>query len=571
VRLYQKPERIIEARTPGEVWPALIALRDGGRRGLHAAGFIAYEAGYALEPKLSPLSRPAGEGEPPLLWFGLFEGFEETEDASRLLPDASSAWLSPPRPLLDQADYEARVEAVKEHIRAGDIYQANLTFQLEVRTAGTPLAIYSALRARGRGGHGGLVHTGTHWLVSCSPELFFTLERGKLTARPMKGTAARRPSPRSDEAAADALPADPKQRAENLMIVDLLRNDLSRVSKPGTVKVPSLFEIETYPTVHQLVSTVTSRVEEGVGPVDVIEAIFPCGSITGAPKIRAMEIIAGLETEPRGPYTGAIGSIGPDGEAAFNVAIRTLTLREGEPVARLGLGAGIVVDSRADDEWRECLVKGAFVASEEGFDLIETMRFDPHGGIAELERHLQRMKKSAELFGYPFDRHAVRNELQAATFRLAAEKKLRLLLSKSGAIAIEARPMPTPPAEPVAVKLAPLPVNGEDFRLRHKSSRRAFYDEARRASGAFEVIFEDPDGFLSEGSFSSLFVERDGRLLTPPLARGLLPGILREKLIEEGQAVEAELKAGDLRDGFYIGNAVRGLIRATLAGTMSSQ
>jgi para-aminobenzoate synthetase / 4-amino-4-deoxychorismate lyase len=534
----------------------LIALRDGERRGLHAAGFIAYEAGYALEPKLSPLSRAAGEGEPPLLWFGLFESFEETEDASRLLPDPSSAWLSAPGPLLDRADYEARVEAVKEHIRAGDIYQANLTFQSEVRTAGSPIAVYSALRARAQGGHGGLVHTGTHWLISCSPELFFTLERG---------TSARRPSPRADEAAAEALPADAKQRAENLMIVDLLRNDLSRVSKPGTVKVPSLFEVETYPTVHQLVSTVTSRVEEGVGPVDVIEAIFPCGSITGAPKIRAMEIIAGLETEPRGPYTGAIGSIAPDGAAAFNVAIRTLALREGDAVARLGLGAGIVVDSRAEDEWGECLVKGAFVASKEGFDLIETMRFDPHGGIAELERHLQRMKKSAELFGYPFDRHAVRNELQAATFRLPAEKKLRLLLSKSGAIAIEARPMPRPPVEPVAVKLAPLPISGEDFRLRHKSSRRAFYDEARRNSGAFEVIFEDAEGFLSEGSFSSLFVEREGRLLTPPLGRGLLPGILREKLIEEGRAIEADLKAADLRDGFYIGNAVRGLIRAVLA------
>jgi para-aminobenzoate synthetase/4-amino-4-deoxychorismate lyase len=278
-----------------------------------------------------------------------------------------------------------------------------------------------------------------------------------------------------------------------------------------------------------------------------------------------MEIIAGLETEPRGPYTGAIGTIAPDGAAAFNVAIRTLTLAEGAAVARLGLGAGIVADSRADDEWRECLAKGAFVASEDGFDLIETMRFDPRSGIAELERHLQRMRNSAELFGYPFDRHEVRNELQAATFRLAGEKKLRLLLSKTGAIAIEARAMPAPPDAPVVVRLTSLPVSGQDFRLRHKSSARTFYDEARRASDAFEVVFEDSDGFLTEGSFTSLFVERDGKLLTPPLARGLLPGILREKLIEDGLAVEADLKASDLRDGFQIGNALRGLIPAILA------
>jgi para-aminobenzoate synthetase / 4-amino-4-deoxychorismate lyase len=559
--LYQRPVELIEARAPDEVWPALMKLRDAGRRGLHAAGFISYEAGYALEPKLHPL---AGDSQDvPLLWFGLFDECQETTIAAWSEPH--TAWASRPEPLLDRAAYEAAVDEVKEHILAGNIYQANLSFQAEVRTAGSPLALYGALRARARAGHGGIVHTGTHWLLSFSPELFFTLKGGRLETRPMKGTAERQADPAADSAAVAALREDPKQRAENLMIVDLLRNDLSRVSKPGTVKVPSLFEVETYPTVHQLVSTVTSELEEGLGPVDVLEALFPCGSITGAPKIRAMEIIAGLESGPRGAYTGTIGRISPDGEASFNVAIRTLTMRPGEGTARLGLGSGIVADSRAPDEWRECLAKGAFVASETGFDLIETMRFDPKAGIPDLDRHFDRLKASADFFGFPFSRHDVRNELQAATFRLRDERKLRLMLSATGAITVETKPVPELPEEPVKVALVPLPVASEDFRLRHKTSNRAFYDEARARSGAFEVLFEDAQGFLTEGSFTTLFVEREGLLLTPPLSRGLLPGVLRRRLIEEGRAVEADLVPSDLAGGFYIGNAVRGLIKATLA------
>jgi para-aminobenzoate synthetase/4-amino-4-deoxychorismate lyase len=348
------------------------------------------------------------------------------------------------------------------------------------------------------------------------------------------------------------------------MIVDLLRNDLSRLSRPGTVKVPELFAVETYPTVHQMTSTVVAGLEEGVGPVQVIRAIFPRGSVTGAPKVRAIEIIDGLEPGPRGPYTGSIGWLEPGGDAAFNVAFRTLVLKDGASLARMGLGSGIVADSEAGDEWLECLAKGEFVATDRSFDLIETMRFDPREGIFELERHLARMKRSAEAFGFAFDRHDARNELQAATFALREAGMLRLLLSRSGAVAIEVRALPEPQEDPVTVRLAPLPVEAEDFRLRHKTSDRRFYDQAR--SNAFETVFRDAHGFLTEGSFTSLFVERDGRLLTPPLARGLLPGILRETLIEQGRALEAELREDDLSQGFYIGNAVRGLIAARLVG-----
>jgi para-aminobenzoate synthetase/4-amino-4-deoxychorismate lyase len=551
-RLYRGPAETVEARRPDEILPALERLRGG-----HAAGFMAYGAGHGLEPRLAPLAREAGPGEPPLLWFGLFDGCEEVDPAA-LLPDPAGAWAGRPRPRIEREAHAAAVAQALEHILAGDIYQTNFTFPAEVATAGHPLALYAAIRPRAKAGWGGIVFTGEHWLLSFSPELFFTLESGRVTARPMKGTAPAGSDP-------EALRGDPKQRSENLMIVDLLRNDLSRLSIPGTVKVPALFEVETYPTVLQMTSTVVGELESGRDGVDLLETIFPCGSVTGAPKIRAMEIIASLEGEQRGPYTGSIGRLAPDGGAAFNVAIRTLVLKGGESVALLGLGSGIVADSVAADEWLECLAKGEFVATARRFDLIETMRFDPREGIAELDRHLRRMKRSAEALGFGFDRHHARNELQAATFFLRDPRKLRLLLSSSGALAIESRPLPAAPGGPVEVALAPLPVEPEDFRLRHKTSDRRFYDDARAAAGAFEVAFVDPDGFLTEGSFTSLFVQRAGRLLTPPLARGLLPGVLREVLVEEGRAEEADVRAEDLAEGFFVGNAVRGLIAAVLA------
>jgi para-aminobenzoate synthetase / 4-amino-4-deoxychorismate lyase len=561
-RLYSRPAAIIETADPAAIRSCLSEVEAAQKRGLHAAGFLSYEAGHALEPKLAPLGKAPEEGMPPLLWFGLFESCKELPVA-RLLPDPEGGWTSAVRPLIGRYAYEASVEQVKAHIFAGDIYQANLTFEAEVRTAGHPLAIYAGIRRSAAAGHGAVLFTGKHWLLSFSPELFFSVDGSRVTTRPMKGTASRRADSAEDAAVAIGLRDDPKQRAENLMIVDLLRNDLSKVSRPGSVKVPALFEVERYPTVHQMTSTVIGELENGVGPVRLLEAIFPCGSITGAPKIRAMEIIADVEQAPRGIYTGSIGWISPDGKAEFNVAIRTLVMAEGADRAAIGLGSGIVADSIAGDEWQECLAKGRFVSvGNGGLDLIEAMRFDPETGIEELPRHLARIGRSAEQFGFAFDRHHARNELQAATFRLREPAKVRMLLSPSGALSVECRPLPAPPSEAVGVAIARCPVASGDFRLRHKTSDRRFYEEVRNAASTFEVLLEDEEGFLTEGSFTSLFVERDGLLLTPPLARGLLPGILREKLIEEGKAIEADLRREDLEGGFYIGNAVRGLIRA---------
>ncbi len=549
--LLADPFEIVTTREPGEVRACLEKLR-----GHHAAGFLSYEAGLVLEEKLAPLATPPAADDPPLLWFGLFARAERV-DPLAILPDGAGAWAGRPRPLIAEGDYRAAVDAVLEHIAAGDIYQANLTFRAEARIAGDPRALYAAVRARARSGHGGIVYTGDHWLLSFSPELFFTCAGGHVATRPMKGTA-----PAGSDPA--ALRDDPKQRAENLMIVDLMRNDLSKLARPGTVKVPELFAVETYPTVLQMTSTVSAELEEGLSPVDLLAAIHPCGSVTGAPKIRAMEIIHALEKEPRGVYTGAIGRLAPDGTAAFNVAIRTLALRDDGTCARLGLGSGIVADSRAGPEWRECLTKGEFLATTRRFDLIETMAFDPHAGIVELDRHLARLKCSAEALDFPFDRHEARNELQAATFR-AGPSVVRLLLSPSGALAIELRALPSTPEGPVRVAIADLPVPPQDFRLRHKTSDRAFYDETRMAAGTFEILLREPAGYLTEGSFTSLFVERGGVLLTPPLSRGLLPGILRGQLIEDGRAREADLTETDLVDGFLIGNAVRGLLPAVLA------
>ncbi|PXA86021.1 aminodeoxychorismate synthase, component I, partial [Nostoc sp. 3335mG] len=400
---------------------------------------------------------------------------------------------------------------------------------------------------------GGIVHDGTRTLLSFSPEMFVRLDGRRIEARPMKGTAARDSDPA-------LLAQDHKQRAENLMIVDLIRNDLSRIAAPASVAVPELFVVETYPTILQMTSTVNAELAEGADAVSLLQAAFPCGSITGAPKLRAMEIAAEVEAAPRGLYTGAIGRLDAGGDAAFNVAIRTLVL-EGDR-ATLGLGSGVVADSEVDAEWAECLGKGGFIpAACQRFDLLETMPFDPHEGFTDLERHLARMKRSADALGFAFDRHDCRNELQAATFRLRDPARIRVRLSPTGKVAIEVRDAPDE-IEQVVAPIVSLPVSPEDFRLAHKTSDRAFYDAAR--NGHFEVIFARPDGLLTEGSFTNLFVARDGKLLTPPASRGLLPGILRERLLADGEAIEHDLVEADLRDGFFLGNALRGLIAARL-------
>ncbi len=566
-RLYVDPVRIVSAGTVAEVRPALEAIRAAQQSGLHAAGFLSYEAGAAFE---AALAAPVAAGV-PLLWFGLFERYAEiaADQVAGLLPDPAGTWSGSPEPAIDRATYDTHFAAVQAKIAAGDLYQANLTYQAKLAVLGDPLSLYARLRGTARAGFGALIDTGPGpdgvTILSLSPELFFALDGTTLTCRPMKGTARRGQDAREDAMIAAALASDPKQRAENLMIVDLMRNDLSRVARAGSVAVPRLFEVETYPTVHQLVSTVTAEIAPETDAIDVLAALFPCGSITGAPKIAAMQAIAQIERGARGLYTGAIGRFDASGDAMFNVAIRTLTLPHSAAHATFGAGGGIVADSLAGEEWDEARAKTDFLTRDSGtFDLIETMAFDPEYGIALLDRHLQRLSASAHAFGFAFDRHAARNELQAATFRLREPCKIRLLLAPGGAVAVEVAPMP-PPRDVLSVAVVPLPVAPADIRLRHKTSDRRFYDDARIRAGVDEVVFERPDGRLTEGSFTSLFVPRGEKLVTPPLAAGLLPGVLRADLLDSGRAIEGDLTVADLTTDFFVGNALRGLIVARLA------
>ena len=564
-RIYEHSIAEVAATSVEEVRPALDRLRAAVADGKHAAGFIAYDAAYALEPKLWAYAR---HGDGPLLWFGLFDGVRALtpEELEATLGNPVGATTSRPSPRISRSDYLAAADKVRDHLFAGDFYQANLTFGCDVRLLGDPLAAYARLRQRSRAGWAGVIRHPGGWLLSLSPEQFFTIRGRTIEAKPMKGTAPRRSDPELDAGEVSKLSSDPKQRAENRMIVDLLRNDLARVAEAGTIEVPELFAVESFPTLHQMVSRVTAKLRENVDPVRVLETLVPCGSITGAPKLAAIQALRDLEPEPRGAYTGTMGWIEPGGDASFNVLIRTLELMEGSKIARLGLGSGLVVDSVNEEEWDECLLKGEFVAPDQtDFDLIETMRFDPQAGVIDLDRHLDRMRGAAEDLEFQFDRHAARNELQAATFRRKEPAMVRLLLSPKGSMAIELKPMPSAQPGAVAVAVRPLPVDPSDYRLRYKTTGKDVLKQVTRETGTFEAVFTDPQGRLTEGSFTNIFVERGDKLVTPPLKRGLLPGLLRQRLLDEGKAEEGDLTIEDLRDGFLIGNMVRGLMKARLA------
>lgn len=583
--LFENARETFIARRPAEV--ADVLARAEAARGDCGtlAGYIAYEAGLALEPRLMSLAQRRSGAAGPLVWLGLF-------DAPRVIPAADVAgWLAengageaslgPLDPQLSFGAYAQAFARLQEAIRAGDIYQANLTFPLAGPYRGDELALYRLLRPAAGAGYGGIVFDGSDWLLSLSPELFVSRRGSDLKVKPMKGTRPRAAGPAEDRALAEELASSDKDRAENLMIVDLMRNDLSRVAEAGSVRVEAPFSVESYPTVHQMVSTVRARLADGVSTTDLLRAIFPCGSITGAPKIRAMELIAEVERDARGPYCGAIGRIGPcpsggGDDAAFNVAIRTLRLtpvENGGGKAVLGVGSAIVADSGVEAEWRECLLKGGFARASTptlaapAFDLIETMRFSPDSGIALLELHLERIRESAAELGFAFDRHAVRNQIQALCFELERPSRVRLLAARSGAIALEASDLPEPLHEPALCIALPIPVDPGDWRLRHKTTDRGFYADAlavAQGEGAAEALLVRADGLVTEGSFTNLFVEHGDVLLTPPATRGLLPGVLRRSLIERGLAREADLRLEDLGNGFFIGNALRGLIPARL-------
>lgn len=569
--LFERPTEIVRADGPDDVAPALQRIEAGLARGLHAAGFFAYELGYVLEPKLAALMPSARRV--PLIWFGLYESPREMSGSE------VQAWLAAEAigdPVLgglrhtwDAPEYLTRFDEVQRNIRAGDIYQLNLTFKAKFDLYGSPLALYRDLRLKQRVLYGGLVDTGQVTVLSASPELFIEQDDKIITTRPMKGTAPRAGTTGDDAAARAVLASDVKQRAENLMIVDLMRNDLGRIAETGSVSVTDLFTVETFKTLHQLTSGVRAQLKPDVGLPELLKAIFPPGSVTGAPKIRAMELIAALETEARGVYCGAIGRISPQRVALFNVAIRTAIVERGG-AGEMGIGSGVVFDSQGAKEYAECLLKMKFLTDPvRRFELIETLLHDGPRGYWLVGQHLRRLAASAAYFGFTYDERAIEQALSRAVAGREGERlRVRLLLAEDGKITVTATPMPAPAADAkMRYVISPTRVSSSDIFLYHKTTRRELYDSEWQAYhdsvGADEVVYLNERGELAEGSRTTIFIERDGQLLTPPLSAGLLPGTLRAQLIEEGKVREAVLVPDDLLSpAVWLGNSVRGLMRA---------
>lgn len=582
--LFDSPHELIIANEKAEIPDAFEAIEAALNRGDYVAGYMTYELGLALEPRLEARLKESG----PLLWFGVFSHCEllTNQDIIELLECSSAAIESRANydnnknltitPRLDLKRYKSRFNKVKKNIAAGDIYQLNLTFKADVENITDPLALYARMRRSQPVAYGSLIMTGEQTILSASPELFIESRDGWLESRPMKGTLRRGPTAEHQQLERAELVSDEKSRAENLMIVDLMRNDLGRIAELGSVSVDQLFKVETYRSLHQMISIIRAKRKEGLSFEEEMRALFPPGSITGAPKIRAMELIDELEDEPRGIYTGAIGFITPDRESLFNVAIRTVELdNNGKGV--IGIGSGLVHDSKPKAEYEECLLKMKFLEKElPDFQLIETIGYLPGLGLLLLDEHMARLEESARYFGFPFIKARAIRDLDIIANDATTPMRIRLLLHQSGNTTITTTEM-APPSEGDVwnIALAKVPMDSSNPFLYHKTTHRSFYDDARFAAQKEhkditinEVIFLNERGEVTEGSFTNIFVEpdRSTRIITPPVSAGLLCGTLRQSLLDEGHAYEKTLTVSDLKSAkqIYVGNSVRGLIKARL-------
>ncbi|ODT80708.1 MAG: aminodeoxychorismate synthase, component I [Pelagibacterium sp. SCN 64-44] len=564
--LFTEPREILVAHDAASARAALARLQAAGREGLWAAGYLSYELGLLFEERLHKLL-PA-RSDAPLLWLGLYDAARPLgrDAVDAMLAGAGAGRAENFALRLDPAAYRQAFDRVKALIEAGDCYQVNLTLKARFRLDGDPLGLYRVLAQSQKVAYGAYINAGDHHVLSRSPELFVAGTGDLLDVRPMKGTLKRGRSLAEDAAGRLALAADAKNRAENLMIVDLLRNDLGRIARTGTVEVTDLYTVETYPSLHAMTSGIRARKRPGLDIVDVLENLFPCGSITGAPKVRAMEIIHAVETGPRGLYTGAIGYVAPNGDFAFNVAIRTAVI-DGQGNGEIGIGGGIVADSDAEAEYQEALLKLKFLADPAPpVTLIETLKWSPGEGFVLLDRHLDRLLDSAAYFALPVTRAAAAAYLSQSARSWTAPMRVRLTLSEAG-LDLTAVPLPPTPAR-FRFAIAPEALDSTSVWLAHKTTNRAFYDLPRQRAhderGLDELLFRNERNELTEGSFTNLFVERDGRLLTPALASGILPGTLRGELLATGRAAEQVLTLADLAsaDAIFLGNSVRGLVPA---------
>jgi para-aminobenzoate synthetase/4-amino-4-deoxychorismate lyase len=542
-----------------EVVPALQQVQTAVKGGLYAAGFVAYEAAPAFDaamtvPNASPL---------PLVWFGLYERPTERTPTVGAGEYSRSEWEAS----VARATYERNVEAIRAGIGDGEFYQVNYTLRLRSRFDGDDFAWYERLRAAQRAAYSAYLDLGRYRILSVSPELFFRREGDRIVTRPMKGTARRGRWAEEDAERAAGLARSSKERAENIMIVDLLRNDLGRIALPGSVQADPLFTVERYPTVFQMTSTVAATLPPCIGLAELFAALFPCGSVTGAPKISAMRRIEAVEPEPRQVYCGAIGYLVPNGPTVFNVAIRTVLLDTETGIAEYGVGGGITWDSTAAGEYEECQLKAAVLETPPEFDLLETLRLE-RGEYALLERHIERICASAGYFGISLSAQSLREQLANLALRLGPEAwRVRLLVSPEGTIRLEHAPLTPLPRSPLLVGMATAPVSRRDGMLYHKTTRRALYDAHRTQHPDLdEVLLWNEEGELTEFTTGNLMVELDGRRWTPPLECGLLPGTLRAELLAQGALGERPLTPNDLgrAAGIWLINSVRGQVPVEL-------
>lgn len=553
---FAEPLEIVSAGSLAEVRPALRRVQTCVNAGLYAAGYVSYEAAPAFDSAFAVRAA----AQMPLLWFAIFRAPSTCQTSPTDGDFRFTEW----QPATRRDVYDRNVERVRAAIARGETYQTNYTLRLISRFEGDALACYRRLNALQRPPYAAYLDTGRYKVLSASPELFFQLRDGEIITRPMKGTIRRGRWEEEDDALAAQLSASEKDRAENVMIVDLLRNDLGRVADVGSVRVASLFDIERYPSVHQMTSTVKASVARDITLESIFAALFPCGSITGAPKVSTMRLIAALEDSAREVYCGAIGFMTPDGEAVFNVAIRTMTIDGATGEAAYGVGGGITWDSNADDEYREALVKAAQLLEDwSDFELLETLRLE-RGDYFLSELHLRRMRASADYFGFPFS-HATARALLDRHARHAANatERVRLLLDRAGAFRVESEPLqPSPPA-PRRVALAHAPVSSADRFLYHKTTKRHVYDERRAPHPhAYDVLLWNEREELTEFTNGNLVLEIEGQRWTPPRASGLLAGTFREHLLARGEIRERVLTPADFARAsrLWFVNSVRGWI-----------
>jgi para-aminobenzoate synthetase / 4-amino-4-deoxychorismate lyase len=565
--------------------PALLGeMQNALRQGHHAVGLFSYELGADLH-RIAPHEQASPSAQ--VLLFAHCERLSSEQVESWLVQReqaAQPAGIAQLSASVDEEQFSAAIARIRDYIEAGDTYQINYTYRLRFDAYGTPHALYRRLRTRQPVPYGALITLPDgRSVLSLSPELFVQHAQGTLTARPMKGTAAASGDAITDATRAAALAADPKNLAENLMIVDLLRNDLGRIAKFGSVRVPKLFTVDRFSSVLQMTSTIEAALRDDVNLVDVFSALYPCGSITGAPKRRTMQIICELEADPRGLYTGAIGWFEAPrdaraiGDFCLSVPIRTLMLQaqgdDGTRKGEMGVGAGIVHDSNAADEFAECRLKASFLTGlAHEFELFETMRATQRDACRLLDLHLRRLQSSGDYFGFTYDDAAIRNAVQQACAALPqdGEHRMRLALKQDGTIAVSTGRL-TPLTMPVQLLLAQDGTHASDLFLRHKSSVRERYDAAWRAAekqGAFDTLFFNERGELTEGGRCNVFLKLDGCWYTPPLSAGVLPGVMRSVVLADPAwgARERRLTRDDLRNAQEVVacNALRGAMPATI-------